>query len=253
MESATATLDPPTSPLPDTIRGALRWTIKGSAVSVTILVVEDDFNIGKLVQTYLEREGHRVVWVHSGEEALVEIGRHRVGMVVLDIGLPGMDGFEVCRRLRESSRVPIIMLTARDEETDRVVGLELGADEYVPKPFSPRELVARVKAVLRRSTGETRREVVFLGDVTVDRTAREAAVAGARLDLTMKEFDLLACFLDHPGVALSRERLLELVWGLEFPGGTRTVDQHVAQLRAKLGGALTIETLRGIGYKAVRS
>jgi DNA-binding response OmpR family regulator len=123
----------------------------------------------------------------------------------------------------------------------------------VPKPFSPRELVARVKAVLRRTEGEVRREVLFLGDVAVDLAARSASVAGASVPLTLKEFDLLACFVRHSGIVLSRERLLELVWDLEFPGGTRTVDQHIAQLRAKLGGAVTIETVRGIGYKAVRS
>jgi DNA-binding response OmpR family regulator len=222
-------------------------------LGVTVLLVEDEHSIGALVRTYLERDGHTVVWVRSGEEALAELTRHPIRMIVLDIGLPGIDGFEVLRGVRERSAVPVIMLTARDEEADRVVGLELGADDYVPKPFSPRELVARVKAVLRRSEGQERREVLFLGDVTVDVTAREATVAGARVDLTLKEFDLLACLLEHPGVVLSRERLLELVWDLEFPGGTRTVDQHVAQLRAKLGGALTIETVRGIGYKAVRS
>jgi DNA-binding response OmpR family regulator len=194
-----------------------------------------------------------VVWVRSGEEALAELARHPIRMLVLDIGLPGIDGFEVLRTLRSVSTVPVIMLTARDQEADRVVGLELGADDYVPKPFSPRELVARVKAVLRRTEGQERREVLFLGEVAVDLSAREATIVGVPLDLTLKEFDLLACFLEHPGVVLSRGRLLELVWDLEFPGGTRTVDQHVAQVRAKLGGAVTIETVRGIGYKAVRS
>ena len=144
------------------------------------------------------------------------------------------------------------MLTARDEEADRVVGLELGADDYVPKPFSPRELVARVKAVLRRTEGQERREVLLLGDVARRPRGARGDGRGRAARLTLKEFDLLACFLEHPGVVLSRERLLELVWGLEFPGGTRTVDQHVAQVRAKLGGAVTIETVRGIGYKAVR-
>jgi DNA-binding response OmpR family regulator len=144
------------------------------------------------------------------------------------------------------------MLTARDEEVDRVLGLELGADDYVPKPFSPRELVARVKAVLRRTQPKPPADVLTLGDVELRRGAREASRAGAALDLTMKEFDLLACFMEHAGLALSREQLLEQVWGFEFPGGTRTVDQHVAQLRAKLGEALRIETLRGVGYKLVR-
>jgi DNA-binding response OmpR family regulator len=225
----------------------------GRHVVATVLIVEDEFNIGRLVRTYLERDGYGVVWVCSGEDGLVELERHAIDLIVLDVGLPGIDGFEVCRRVRASSSVPVIMLTARDEETDRVVGLELGADDYVPKPFSPRELVARVKAVLRRT--QSRPPMVnelSCGEVTLRRDAREASRAGIALGLTMKEFDLLACFLEHPGLALTREQLLEHVWGLEFPGGTRTVDQHVAQLRAKLGGALTIETLRGVGYKLVR-
>jgi DNA-binding response OmpR family regulator len=218
----------------------------------TILVVEDDRNIGNLVRTYLERDGYRVLWVRSGEEGLVELERHTVSLVVLDVGLPGIDGFEVCRQIRARADTPVIMLTARDEEVDRVLGLELGADDYVPKPFSPRELVARVKAVLRRTHPKPPADVLTLGQVELKRGAREASRAGAALDLTMKEFDLLACFMENVGLALSREQLLERVWGLEFPGGTRTVDQHVAQLRAKLGDGLQIETLRGIGYKLVR-
>ena len=225
----------------------------GRHVTATVLIVEDEFNIGRLVRTYLERDGYGVVWVRSGEEGLAELERHAVDLIVLDVGLPGIDGFEVCRRVRVSSSVPVIMLTARDEETDRVVGLELGADDYVPKPFSPRELVARVKAVLRRTLPQRPAAgALSCGDVELRRDAREAARAGVALDLTMKEFDLLACFLENAGLALTREQLLESVWGLEFPGGTRTVDQHVAQLRAKLGDSLTIETLRGIGYKLVR-
>jgi DNA-binding response OmpR family regulator len=225
---------------------------RGRRMHSTVLIVEDDHNIGNLVRTYLERDGYGVVWVRSGEEALAELERHPLDLVVLDVGLPGIDGFEVCRRVRARSEIPVIMLTARDEEVDRVLGLELGADDYVPKPFSPRELVARVKAVLRRTQPKPPTDDLTLGDVELKRGAREASRAGAALDLTMKEFDLLACFMEHAGLALSREQLLERVWGLEFPGGTRTVDQHVAQLRAKLDGALTIETLRGIGYKLVR-
>jgi DNA-binding response OmpR family regulator len=217
-----------------------------------ILIVEDDRNIGNLVRTYLERDGYRVTWVRSGEDGLVELERQRPDLVVLDVGLPGIDGFEVCRRIRAAGETPVIMLTARDEEVDRVLGLELGADDYVPKPFSPRELVARVKAVLRRTQPRPPSDELRLGGVEMRRGAREATSSGAALDLTMKEFDLLACFIDNAGLALTREQLLEQVWGLEFPGGTRTVDQHVAQLRAKLDGALTIETLRGIGYKLVR-
>ena len=221
-------------------------------VDATILIVEDDRNIGNLVRTYLERDGYSVLWVRSGEDALAELDRHPLSLVVLDVGLPGIDGFEVCRRIRARAETPVIMLTARDEEVDRVLGLELGADDYVPKPFSPRELVARVKAVLRRTQPKAPADDLTLGVVELKRGAREASRAGAALDLTMKEFDLLACFMENAGLALSREQLLERVWGLEFPGGTRTVDQHVAQLRAKLGDNLKIETLRGIGYKLVR-
>jgi len=221
-------------------------------MDATILIVEDDRNIGNLVRTYLEREGYSVLWVRSGEDALAELDRHPLSLVILDVGLPGIDGFEVCRRIRARAETPVIMLTARDEEVDRVLGLELGADDYVPKPFSPRELVARVRAVLRRTQPKPPADDLTLGDVELRRGAREASRAGAALDLTMKEFDLLACFMEHPGLALSREQLLERVWGLEFPGGTRTVDQHVAQLRAKLGDSLQIDTLRGIGYKLVR-
>lgn len=225
----------------------MRWRMAES-----ILIVEDDRNIGDLVRQYLERDGYRVTWVRSGEDGLAELRRQPQSLVVLDVGLPGIDGFEVCRRIRAAGETPVIMLTARDEEVDRVLGLELGADDYVPKPFSPRELVARVKAVLRRTQPRPPSDVLTLGGVEVRRGAREATSSGAVLDLTMKEFDLLACFMENAGLALTREQLLEQVWGLEFPGGTRTVDQHVAQLRAKLGGALVIETLRGVGYKLVR-
>jgi len=234
------------------VAGARAARLRGRRMHSTVLIVEDDHNIGSLVRTYLERDGYGVVWVRSGEEALAELERHPLSLVVLDVGLPGIDGFEVCRRVRARSEVPVIMLTARDEEVDRVLGLELGADDYVPKPFSPRELVARVKAVLRRTQPKPPADALVLGDVELRRGAREASRAGAALDLTMKEFDLLACFMEHAGLALSREQLLELVWGLEFPGGTRTVDQHVAQLRAKLGTSLRIETLRGVGYKLVK-
>ena len=240
----------PTSTAP--VREGERLDSMQRRMDAIILIVEDDRHIGHLVRTYLERDGYRVLWVRSGEEALAELERHPLSLVVLDVGLPGIDGFDVCRLVRERSEVPVIMLTARDEEVDRVLGLELGADDYVPKPFSPRELVARVKAVLRRTQPKPPAAVLTLGEVELKRGAREATASGAALDLTMKEFDLLACFMEHPGLALSREQLLEQVWGLEFPGGTRTVDQHVAQLRAKLGDALQIDTLRGIGYKLVR-
>ena len=221
------------------------------AAGGTVLLVEDEESIGGLVRSYLARDGWRVIWVRSGEEGLAELTRHPVRIVVLDIGLPGMDGFDVCRQIRARSSVPIIMLTARDEEPDRVAGLELGADDYVPKPFSPRELVARIKAILRRTEPPPQAHELRLGDVAVDLDGREAAVAGRAVELTAKEFDLLAYFVECPGIVLSRDRLLDRVWGMSYPGGTRTVDVHVGQLRRKLGRPELIRTVRGAGYKAV--
>ena len=232
--------------------GAVSLAESGSAPSGrTVLLVEDEQSIGALVRAYLTRDGYQVVWVRSGEEALAELGRHPVRIVVLDIGLPDIDGFEVCRRIRAKSSVAILMLTARDEEPDRVAGLEVGADDYVPKPFSPRELVARVKAILRRAEAPVQEDVLALGDVVLWRDGRDVAVQDQAVELTGKEFDLLACFMENPGVVLSRERLLDRVWGVTYPGGTRTVDVHVAQLRRKLGRPGLIRTVRGAGYKAV--
>jgi DNA-binding response OmpR family regulator len=222
-------------------------------VAGTILLVEDEPSVGELVRGYLGRDGWRVVWVRSGTEALAELDRHPVRLVLLDIGLPDMDGFDICRAIRSRSSVPIVMLTARDEEPDRVVGLEVGADDYVTKPFSPRELVARMKAVLRRSEPQESQETLALADVVVDRQTRDATVDGEHVELTAKEFDLLAYFLANPGVVLSRAVRLDRVWGVAYPGGTRTVDVHVAQLRRKLGRPALIRTLRGAGYKAVSS
>jgi DNA-binding response OmpR family regulator len=219
----------------------------------TVLVVEDEVNIANVVRIALERGGYRVIAVRTGEEALAELPRHPIALVILDLGLPGIDGLEVCRRIRAGSSLPIIMLTARDEEADRVAGLELGADDYVPKPFSPRELAARVKAVLRRSTAAPRADDLALADVILSRSRRDVFVAGACVALSATEFNLLAFLMESPGIVFSRETLLDRVWGLEFPGGTRTVDQHVAQVRAKLKRPDLIETVRGAGYKAVRT
>jgi DNA-binding response OmpR family regulator len=217
----------------------------------TVLLVEDEPSVGELVRGYLTRDGYRVLWVRSGDEALVELDRHPVRLVLLDIGLPGKDGFDVCRDIRARSQVPILMLTARDEEPDRIVGLEVGADDYVTKPFSPRELVARMKAVLRRSEPQDRRDSLTLADVVLDRESRDVTVDGSPVELTAKEFDLLAFFMANTGIVVSRDVLLDRVWGVEYPGGTRTVDVHVAQLRRKLGRPELIRTLRGAGYKAV--
>jgi len=217
-----------------------------------VLLVEDEHSIGSMTRGYLERSGYRVVWVRSGEEAIAELSRHQVRIVILDIRLPGIDGFDVARLVRTRSDVPILMLTARDEEPDRVAGLELGADDYLTKPFSPRELVARIKAVLRRADGRSAEEVLTLHDVVVNRKSREVAVDGEPVELTTKEFDLLATLLENPGIVVSRDQLLDRVWGMTYPGGTRTVDVHVAQLRRKLGRPELIRTVRGAGYKTIR-
>jgi len=223
-----------------------------TATGGVLLLVEDDEAIGRLVKAYLEQQdGWRVVWLKSGEDAVGELRRHPVRLVVLDIGLPDIDGFEVCRRMRAYSKVPIVMLTARDEEPDRVAGLELGADDYVAKPFSPRELAARIKAILRRTEQRSSDEMLTAKDIVLRRDSMDVTVGGSPIELTSKEFDLLACFLEHPGIVLSREKLLDLVWGMTYPGGTRTVDVHVAQLRRKLGDPETIRTVRGAGYKLV--
>lgn len=218
----------------------------------TILLVEDEQSIGMLVRSYLQSSGYRVVWVRSGEDALAELGRHPIRMVVLDIGLPGMDGFDVCRRIRTTSTVPIVMLTARDEEVDKVAGLEIGADDYVPKPFSPRELTARIKAVLRRAEDRLEREVLTLGDVTLRRDTHEVTVDGKAVALSPKEFDLLGYLMENPGIVFTRDQLLDRVWQLTYAAGTRTVDAHVAQVRSKLGRHGLIKTVHGAGYKAVR-
>jgi DNA-binding response OmpR family regulator len=226
--------------------------MSATATGGVLLLVEDDEAIGRLVKAYLEQQdGWRVVWLKSGEDAVGELRRHPVRLVVLDIGLPDIDGFEVCRRMRAYSKVPIVMLTARDEEPDRVAGLELGADDYVAKPFSPRELAARIKAILRRTEQRSSDEVLTAKDIVLRRDSMDVTVAGSQIELTSKEFDLLACFLEHPGIVLSREKLLDLVWGMTYPGGTRTVDVHVAQLRRKIGDPETIRTVRGAGYKLV--
>jgi two-component system alkaline phosphatase synthesis response regulator PhoP len=223
-------------------------------MAIKVMVVEDEPNIGALVRTYLERAGYDALWVRSGEDALAELRRQPVALVILDIGLPGIDGFEVCRRI--GGRVPVIMLTARDEEADGVAGLEVGADDYVAKPFSPRELTARVKAVLRRAgragggDGQDFADVISLGPLTLARGAREVRVADREVELTQREFDLLEFLLRHAGQVVSRDQLLESVWGFRSPGETRTVEVHVAQLRKKLGRPDLIRTVRGLGYKA---
>ena len=216
----------------------------------TILLVEDEEDIATLVRTYLEREGFGVTWVTRGADALLALEQGEFRLALLDLQLPDGDGLDLCRAIRDSSRLPVVIVTARDEEIDRIVGLELGADDYVTKPFSPRELIARVRAVLRRAEPDEAEEAVVAGDIALERDSRTVSVAGRKVELTGREFDLLAYFLAHPGTVMTRERLLERVWGLSFPGGTRTVDVHVAQLRRKLDRPDLIRTVRGSGYKA---
>jgi DNA-binding response OmpR family regulator len=222
----------------------------------TILLVDDEAHIVELAQMYLEREGFAVRSASDGARALEMIARQAPDLVVLDLMLPQVDGWEVCRRVRAESDLPIIMLTARDETVDKIVGLELGADAYLTKPFNPRELVAWVKAVLRRSTAQDRQgqtgEAIAAGALQVDAASREVTVRGRPVTLRAKEFDLLLHLLQHKGIVLSREQLIEEVWGFDFFGQTRTVDVHIAHLRDKLDGSgVEIETVWGIGYKLI--
>ena len=217
----------------------------------TILLVEDEEDIAAIVRAYLEREGFRVVWASRGTEGLQALEQHDVRLAILDVQLPDTDGFDLCQAIRAVSPLPVVMLTARDEEIDRVTGLELGADDYVTKPFSPRELAARIRAVLRRVEPEVDADRLAAGDVVLDRRSRTAIVDGVDVELTAREFDLVWHLAERPGVVVTRERILDRVWGLAFPGGTRTVDVHVGQVRRKLGRPELIRTVRGTGYKLV--
>jgi DNA-binding response OmpR family regulator len=222
-----------------------------------ILLVDDEANIIELAKMYLERENFRILSVGDGAKAVEMIRSEKPALVVLDVMLPSMDGYEVCRKVRAESDVPIIMLTARDEDIDKIIGLELGADDYMTKPFNPRELIARVKAILRRSERAAKAAEssgpVHVGDITVDELRREVTVAGKKIDLRTKEFDLLLTLAQNKGIVLTREQLLSLVWGFDFYGQTRTVDVHVAHLRKNISGSstVTIETITGVGYKLV--
>jgi len=216
-----------------------------------VVVVEDDPHIADLVDLYLRREGYRVLLATDGEKGLEIFKQEDPWIVILDVGLPGTrDGFDVCREIRSLSSVPVLFLTARDDEVDRILGLELGADDYLVKPFSPRELVARVRAILRRTReGPAPQEIVAVGDLEVDLRRREARQRGAVVALTTREFDLLAFLANNLGLALSRQQLLDGVWGSDWYGDERTVDVHVAQLRKKLGSDLPLATVWGVGYR----
>ncbi|MGH9149497.1 MAG: response regulator transcription factor [Acidimicrobiales bacterium] len=218
----------------------------------TIVIIEDDAHIADLVELYLRREGFRVLQAADGTAGLAAADRERPRMVIIDVGLPGgVDGLEVCRRLRAAGPTPVLMLTARDGEVDRVVGLELGADDYVTKPFSPRELVARVRAILRRADGPAREQppVHAFGSVDVDAARREARVDGTVVALATKEFDLLLYLCENAGLALTRRQILDGAWGAHWVGDERTVDVHIRQLRKKLGPTLPLATVWGVGYR----
>jgi two-component system, OmpR family, alkaline phosphatase synthesis response regulator PhoP len=218
----------------------------------TILVVEDESSIASFVSLYLKNAGYAVKTAATGSDALTQVAIQEPALIVLDLMLPDIDGIEVCKRVRQHSDVPILMLTARDEDVDKIIGLEVGADDYLTKPFNPRELVARIRSILRRATPERRdreSEVIVHGDLTVDAGRREARVGDEEIQLAPKEFDLLWELLDHRGLVLTRDQLLERVWGYTFAGDTRTVDVHVRQVRRKLGDASPIVTVWGVGYK----
>ena len=221
-----------------------------------ILLVDDEPSIVQLARMYLEREGFRTEAASDGESALDKVTRQQPALMVLDVMLPKLDGLEVCRRVRASqSSTAILMLTARDEDIDKILGLELGADDYLTKPFNPRELVARVKAILRRgerSPKTNHASPLHLGDLTIDPASREVHLAARNLNLRTQEFDLLLTLAEHRGLVLSREQLLQKAWGFDFYGQTRTVDVHVAHLRKKLEeSSVKIETVTGVGYKLI--
>lgn len=219
----------------------------------SILVADDEKHIVQLVKLYLTNEGYRVETAADGQEALDKAKRLQPDLVVLDLMMPRLDGWEVCRRLRKESNVPVIMLTARTDDVDKIVGLELGADDYVTKPFNPRELVARVKAVLRRSQANRDQDVTIdTGNIHIDLARHDVRVAGKQVQLRAKEFDLLVALAQENGRVLTREALLSRVWGYEYLGDSRTVDVHVTWLRDKLSESTAlIQTVRGLGYKLV--
>jgi DNA-binding response OmpR family regulator len=217
----------------------------------TVIVIEDDPHIADLVDLYLRRDGFRVLLARDGEQGLDLVKQDDPAIVILDVGLPGTrDGFDVCREIRARGSVPVLFLTARDDEVDRILGLELGADDYLVKPFSPRELVARVRAILRRTRGAPApQETIVIGELEVDLRRREARWGDTVVSLTTREFDLLAFLAGNIGLALSRQQLLDGVWGSDWYGDERTVDVHVAQLRKKLGPELQLATVWGVGYR----
>jgi DNA-binding response OmpR family regulator len=228
-----------------------RWRAFGRS---WILVVDDESNIGTK-HAVPRKEGFTVEAAENGREAITKFASVQPALVILDVMMPGMDGFEVCREIRREHDVPILMVTARSEDVDKIVGLEIGADDYMTKPFNPREMVARVKAILRRFEGGRKpQNAVTVANLSVDKARREAKVDDVLLTLRTREFDLRIAFVENPGIALTRDLLLETVWGYDYAGETRTVEVHVQHLRSKLNNAqVQIETLRGVGYKLVET
>ena len=228
-------------------------------MTAKILVADDEANIIKLLRLYLREAGYEVVAAHDGREAIERFRAESPDLVILDLMMPHLNGFDVCTEIRKDSDVPVIILTARSDDVDKIVGLEMGADDYITKPFNPREVVARVKANLRRrdwdkmsSADEGEPQAITIDDLTLDPSSRDVMVAGERVRLRQREFDLLEAFMRHPNVAIDRERLLSMVWGEDFFGDARTIDVHVAWLRDKLKAAHPkIETVWGVGYKLV--
>lgn len=220
-----------------------------------ILVVDDEASVRKLVTSYLKKEGFQVTEAADGTSAIAAARKEHPDLIVLDLMIPGVDGIEVTRTLRAESDVFIIILSARTEETDKLIGLGIGADDYLTKPFSPRELVARIKAILRRGKEAAPQEIVQAGDIVIDRGRHQVSVAGRELDLTPREFEILDTLTTRPGMVFTRESLLEQVWGYNYFGDARVVDVHIAKLRKKLsrdaGGGYYIRTVRGVGYKLV--
>ena len=215
-----------------------------------ILIVDDDENIAELISLYLTKECFETKIVYDGESALEQVNIFKPDLILLDLMLPGIDGYQVCREIRQSSKVPIIMLTARGDERDELQGFNLGVDEYISKPFSPKILVARVNALLRRSNVLDADEHVEAGGIVVDKAAHQVQVDGKDVELSYKEFELLSYFLENQGIALSREKILNNVWNYDYFGDARTIDTHVKKLRSKLGEkGEYIKTIWGMGYK----
>ena len=217
-----------------------------------ILVVDDESRMRKIVRDFLVRKGYEVIEAGDGESALDEFYKTKsIALVILDVMMPKMNGWEVCKEIRETSKVPIIMLTAKSEESDELLGFDLGVDEYITKPFSPKILVARVEAILRRTNqmGEAL-EVKALAGIVLDKTAHQVTIDGKSVDLSLKEFELLEYFMSNPGVALSRDQILNGVWDYDYYGDARTIDTHVKKLRSKMGEkGNCIKTVWGLGYK----